>query len=119
MRIDEAVRKAKEMEGEGLTELHIVNGLHPNLPWRYYPNVLRELKSALPEVKLKCFTAIEILHLAWLAKKSVEQTLRELKDAGLVSLTGGGADGDDSLTGGLVETVRRHRGAGHVKTLLR
>jgi aminodeoxyfutalosine synthase len=41
---------------------------------------------------LKCFTAIEILHLAWLAKKSVEQTLRELKDAGLVSLTGGGAE---------------------------
>jgi aminodeoxyfutalosine synthase len=41
---------------------------------------------------LKCFTAIEILHLAWLAKKTVEQTLRELKDAGLESLTGGGAE---------------------------
>src|SRR5439155_13089453 len=45
-----------------------------------------------PRLHLKCFTAIEILHLAWLAKKSVEQTLRELKDAGLESLTGGGAE---------------------------
>ena len=60
MRIDEAVRKAKEMEDEQLTELHIVNGLHPTLPWRYYPKVLRELKAALPNVKLKCFTATEV-----------------------------------------------------------
>ena len=50
MRVDEAVAKAKEMEGEGLTELHIVNGLHPTLPWKYYPRVLRELKAALPGV---------------------------------------------------------------------
>ena len=48
--------------------------------------------SALPRLHLKCFTAIEILHLAWLAKKSVEQTLIELKAAGLDSLTGGGAE---------------------------
>ena len=60
MRIDEAVRKAKEMEDEQLTELHIVNGLHPTLPWRYYPKVLRELKAALPNVKLKAFTATEV-----------------------------------------------------------
>src|SRR5208283_3405023 len=45
-----------------------------------------------PRLQLKCFTAIEILHLAWLAKKSVEETLRELKAAGLDSLTGGGAE---------------------------
>src|ERR1051325_9410246 len=60
MRIHEAVAKAKEMEDEQLTELHIVNGLHPTLPWRYYPKVLRELKAALPNVNLKCFTATEI-----------------------------------------------------------
>src|SRR4029450_4201894 len=52
MRIEEAGRKAKEMDGQQLTELHIVNGLHPTLPWRYYPKVLRELKAALPDVKL-------------------------------------------------------------------
>src|SRR5690606_2965030 len=60
MRIEEAVRKAKEMESEQLTELHIVNGLHPTLPWRYYPRMLRELKAALPNVKLKAFTATEV-----------------------------------------------------------
>ena len=60
MRIEEAVAKAKEMEDEQLTELHIVNGLHPTLPWQYYPRVLRELKAALPDVSLKCFTATEI-----------------------------------------------------------
>lgn len=50
------------------------------------------LTSAATRLHLKCFTAIEILHLAWLAKKSVEQTLIELKEAGLDSLTGGGAE---------------------------
>ncbi len=60
MRVEEAVRLAKAMEDEQLTELHIVNGLHPTLPWRYYPRVLRELKAALPGVNLKAFTATEI-----------------------------------------------------------
>src|SRR6185312_8724780 len=45
MRVEEAVEKAVAMQGDGLTELHIVNGLHPTLPWKYYPRVLRELKS--------------------------------------------------------------------------
>ena len=50
------------MEGEQLTELHIVNGLHPTLPWRYYPRLLSALKEALPHVSLKAFTATEIHH---------------------------------------------------------
>ena len=54
--------------------------------------MLKALKNLDARLQLKCFTAIEILHLAWLAKKSVEQTLIELKDAGLASLTGGGAE---------------------------
>src|SRR5690242_20965064 len=92
MRIDEAVRKAKEMEDEQLTELHIVNGLHPTLPWRYYPNVLRELKSALPDVKLKCFTATEVQWFEKISGLSASEILDELMDAGLESLTGGGAE---------------------------
>src|SRR5690349_23932131 len=60
MRVEEAVRLAKEMEPSGITELHIVNGLHPTLPWKYYPRVLRALKAALPLVNLKAFTATEI-----------------------------------------------------------
>jgi aminodeoxyfutalosine synthase len=89
---EEIVEKAREALKIGITELHIVGGLHPSLPFSYYTDMLRALKKLDSRLQLKCFTAIEILHLAWLAKKSVEQTLVELKDAGLESLTGGGAE---------------------------
>lgn len=90
--IDEIVQKAREALNIGITELHIVGGLHPSLPFSYYLEMLRALKALDPRLQLKCFTAIEILHLAWLAKKSVRETLLELKNAGLESLTGGGAE---------------------------
>jgi aminodeoxyfutalosine synthase len=108
---EQIVAKAREALKLGITELHIVGGLHPSLPFSYYTDMLKALRAldpdgraALPRgqdeqqlvpttrLHLKCFTAIEILHLAWLAKKSVEQTLVELKAAGLDSLTGGGAE---------------------------
>ena len=90
--IEEIVEKAREALHLGITELHIVGGLHPSLPFSYYTGMLQALRALDPRLQLKCFTAIEILHLAWLAKKSVEETLRELKAAGLDSLTGGGAE---------------------------
>ncbi len=109
--VEQIVEKAREALKLGITELHIVGGLHPSLPFSYYTDMLKALRAlasdgraALPRglderqlvpttrLQLKCFTAIEILHLAWLAKKSVEQTLIELKAAGLDSLTGGGAE---------------------------
>src|SRR6185369_11597914 len=86
------VEKAREALKLGITELHIVGGLHPSLPFTYYTEMLRALKAVDSRLQLKCFTAIEILHLAWLAKKTVRQTLSELRDAGLDSLTGGGAE---------------------------
>ncbi len=86
------VAKAREALALGVTELHIVGGLHPSLPFTYYVGFLRALKALDARLQLKCFTAIEILHLAWLAKKSVPETLAELKAAGLDSLTGGGAE---------------------------
>jgi aminodeoxyfutalosine synthase len=96
----EIVQKAREALRLGITELHIVGGLHPSLPFSYYTEMLKALRALNddadraqgPKLQLKCFTAIEILHLAWLAKKTVEQTLVELRDAGLESLTGGGAE---------------------------
>ncbi len=90
--IEEIVQKAREALKIGITEMHIVGGLHPSLPFSYYTDMLKALKALDARLQLKCFTAIEILHLAWLAKKTVEQTLIELKDAGLASLTGGGAE---------------------------
>jgi aminodeoxyfutalosine synthase len=90
--VPEIVQKAREALAVGVTELHIVGGLHPSLPFSYYTEMLRELRTLDARLQLKCFTAIEILHLAWLAKKSVRETLVKLKEAGLDSLTGGGAE---------------------------
>src|SRR5207249_7170888 len=90
--VEEIVGKAREALDAGITELHIVGGLHPSLPFSYYTDMLRALRALDPRLQLKCFTAIEILHLSWLAKKSVAETLSELKAAGLDSLTGGGAE---------------------------
>lgn len=90
--VDQMVQKAREAMSLGITELHIVGGLHPSLPFSYYLEMLRALREAGPHLQLKCFTAIEILHLAWLAKQSVRDTLVALRDAGLDSLTGGGAE---------------------------
>jgi aminodeoxyfutalosine synthase len=89
---EEMVEKAREALRLGITELHIVGGLHPSLPFGYYLDMLRALKALDSNLQLKCFTAIEVLHLSWLARKSVAETLAELKEAGLGSLTGGGAE---------------------------
>lgn len=90
--VAEMVQKAREALALGITELHIVGGLHPTLPFRYYTDLLRALRALDPRLRLKCFTAIEVLHLAWLARKSVREVLTELRAAGLDSLTGGGAE---------------------------
>lgn len=90
--VEEMVQKAREALSLGITELHIVGGLHPSLPYSYYLEMLRALKAVDARLQLKCFTAIEILHIAWLAKKPFAQVLAEFKEAGLSSLTGGGAE---------------------------
>src|SRR6478736_5366840 len=68
---EQMVEKAREALQLGITELHIVGGLHPSLPFSYYVDFLKALKALDSRLQLKCFTAIEILHLAWLAKKTV------------------------------------------------
>ncbi len=90
--VEDILQKAREALGLGITELHIVGGLHPSLPFSYYTGMLQSLRTLDARLQLKAFTAIEVLHLAWLAKKSVAETLGELKAAGLDSLTGGGAE---------------------------
>ena len=90
--IEDIVTKAREALRLGITELHIVGGLHPSLPFSYYTDMLKALRGLDPKLQLKAFTAIEVLHLAWLAKNSVAETLLALKEAGLDSLTGGGAE---------------------------
>lgn len=90
--VEQMVGKASEALRAGITELHIVGGLHPSLPFDYYLGMLRSLRRLDSRLCLKCFTAIEIRHLARLARRSIAETLEALKEAGLDSLTGGGAE---------------------------
>jgi aminodeoxyfutalosine synthase len=90
--IDEMTLKAREALEAGVTELHIVGGLHPTLPFEFYLELLRALRAVDARLHLKCFTAIEILHLAWIARRPVPGVLAALREAGLDALTGGGAE---------------------------
>ena len=91
--IEEMARQTREAHAKGITEVHIVGGLHPKLPFDFYLEMIRTLKSVSSDLAIKAFTAIEIRHLAQrIAKKPIRETLKLLRDAGLNSLTGGGAE---------------------------
>jgi aminodeoxyfutalosine synthase len=92
MPVDAILDKLRQRNGEPLTEVHIVNGLHPGLPFSYYTDLLSGLKRIRPGIHLKCFTAVEIAFFADHYGKTDRQVLVELKDAGLDSLPGGGAE---------------------------
>jgi aminodeoxyfutalosine synthase len=92
MSLEEAWDKLRQRAGQPLTELHIVNGLHPDLPFDYYTELLRGFKRIRPDIHLKCFTAVEIAFFADLYQMTDEQVLRALMAAGLDSLPGGGAE---------------------------
>ena len=92
MSVEQVLGKLRQRAHEPLTEIHIVNGLHPELPFDYYKDLLRGLKAIRPDVHLKCFTAVEIAFFADLYGKTDEQVLVELGEAGLDSLPGGGAE---------------------------
>src|SRR5438132_2954466 len=92
MSLEQAWDKLRQRAHQPITEIHVVNGLHPDLPWDYYTELLRGFKRIKPDIHLKCFTAVEIAFFADLYVKSDEQVLRELMAAGLDSLPGGGAE---------------------------
>ncbi len=90
--IDDALRRLKVLDGSVLTEVHIVNGLNPDLPWDYYPSLLRALKAHRPELHIKGFTAVEVHYYAQKYSIPMPDVLRRLREAGLDSLPGGGAE---------------------------
>src|SRR5947209_8868288 len=92
MALDEAFETAASGYTEAVTEFHIVGGLHPDLPFQYYLDLIAGLKERFPQVHIKALTMVEIAFLAKRAKLSIEETLRQLKAAGLDSLPGGGAE---------------------------
>ena len=92
MSIEEILKAAESYNDGRVSEFHIVGGLHPDFPFSYYIDLLKALRSRFPDVHLQTFTAVEIAHLADIAGLTVKQTLVELKEAGLDSLPGGGAE---------------------------
>ena len=91
--IAEIVASVKEALEVGITEVHMVGGLHPSLKKDWYLNLLGGVRALDPDLVIKAFTAIEIRHLAQrIFKRSIADTLAELRDAGLGALTGGGAE---------------------------
>jgi len=92
MALDEAFAQAGQGWTEAITEFHIVGGLHGDLPFDYYVDLLRGLKERFPSVHLKAFTAVEIGYFSHITRKSIREILETLKDAGLGSLPGGGAE---------------------------
>ncbi len=96
--IDRIRDEARAAEEAGATEIHIVGGLHPRLPFDYYTDMVRAIREAAPRLHIKAFTAVEIVHLARISKRGqlkyegIKSVLRDLIDAGLGSLPGGGAE---------------------------
>ncbi len=92
MSLDQVWHVAGEGWTEAVTEFHIVGGLHPELTLDWYCEMLRGLKQRFPQVHLKAFTMVEIGYLAQRTRISVQETLERLRDAGMDSLPGGGAE---------------------------
>jgi aminodeoxyfutalosine synthase len=93
--LDEAVSRAEEMASEQVTELHIVNGVRPDLAWRYHLDTLGALKAALPGVSLRGFTVADVQRFEEIGARSAGEVLDELMAAGLESLTGDETADDD------------------------
>ena len=92
MPVEQVVATAMRAADAGATEVHIVGGLHPWLKFDYYLEMLRGVRSACPELHIKAFTAIEIIHFSRISRQSVRDVLIALREAGLGSLPGGGAE---------------------------
>jgi len=117
--LEEVYHEAEQARGTPTTEFHIVGGLHPKLRLGYYTDMLRGLKARHPQVHIKALTAVEIAHLARIERISEREVLIALREAGLTSLPGGGAEvfstavratiAERKLTG--EEWIRVHRTA--------
>lgn len=117
--LEEVYQEAEQARGAPTREFHIVGGLHPKLKLSYYTDMLRGLRERHPDVHIKALTAVEIAHLARIEKISEREVLIALKEAGLTSMPGGGAEvfstavratiAERKLTG--EEWIRVHRTA--------
>ncbi len=90
--LDDILARAAEARAAGATEIHMVGGLHPDLPFDFYLEMLAAIRADSPGLHIKAFTAVEIDYFAGLTGQTAAQVVEELKEAGLGSLPGGGAE---------------------------
>ena len=90
--LEEVYQRAEQGVREGATEFHIVGGLHPDLTFDHYLEMVRGLKKRCPGIHLKAFTMVEVHFFSRIAKISVEEVLQKMKEAGVDSCPGGGAE---------------------------
>ncbi len=90
--IDQMLDIVKSYDGKPVTEVHIVGGVHPKMTMQYFKELIQKIKAHRPDLHIKAFTAVELDYMFKKAKLSVEEGLQELKEAGLQSLPGGGAE---------------------------
>ena len=106
MSLEQVFDKLRQRAHQPLTEVHVVNGLHPDLPFAYYLDMLRGLKAIRPGIHLKCFTAVEIAFFSELYGMTDEAVLRQLMDAGLDSLPAAAPKSFQSACAGRFVTTR-------------
>lgn len=90
--ISEILARAAEAKAAGATELHMVGGLHPGLPFEFYLRMMAIIKANNPNLKIKAFTAVEVDYFSRISNLPVEEVISELKRLGLDSTPGGGAE---------------------------
>jgi len=92
MQLDQVFRFAEQEYSESLTEFHVVGGLNPDLPFSYYTDLLKGLRTRFPQVHLKAFTMVELDFFTKIAKQPLEWVIERVREAGLGSCPGGGAE---------------------------
>jgi len=92
MSVDDVCSKLQERLDEPITEIHMVGGINPSLPFEYYLELLHCIKALHPQVTIKAFTAVEIDHLSKISGLNIQETITILKQAGLGMMPGGGAE---------------------------
>lgn len=92
MELETVLSEAHKYDGQKFSEFHIVGGLHPSLPYSYYVDMIARLSDEFPHVHLQAYTAVEIAYFSKISGMTIRQVLVDLKEAGLGSLPGGGAE---------------------------
>ncbi|HSU50425.1 MAG TPA: aminofutalosine synthase MqnE [Segetibacter sp.] len=90
--VNDMLNIVKKYDGQPVTEVHIVGGVHPKMDLNFFINVIKEIKNHRPDLHVKGFTPVELDYMFRKAKVTIEEGLRRMQDAGLQSLPGGGAE---------------------------